>query len=323
MLAVSEEEAARLFTSDYMALTLQKMESELLSCGYSLRFGVYDRNGSLPAAWNERRSRLQGIVLSGTDSGRVTESDFDRILPGLRIPSRGGPRVLVLSTNVRPRIAGVRSFSTSHTTTVMCRELARFVAAKAWGHVEVIYDASASGDGHLMDVLRLLPELERSCPRTRLRYHLVGHADPMRHKRFSRVVASLLTGQSLLSRLSKYRVVTHADIRDFVTIHTSLEEAVGEIGPPSVAVCHSAQTAVAIQRMREHHAPTAPGRPSIVSLENAPVCLHREITACIRDWEINGYLMAHALIGDFPVALTNRGFIVARARIMLRSSTQD
>lgn len=321
LLAESEDEAARLFTNDYMALTLQKMESELLSCGYSLRFDVYDRNGSLPAAWNQRSSSLQGIILTGTDSGRVTESDFERILTGLRIPRRGGPRVLILTTNVRPRIAGMRSFSTSHTTTVMCRELARFIAAKAWQHVEVIYDASASGNGHLMDVFRLLPELERFCPRARLRYRIVGYADPARHGRFSHVVMSLLAGQPLVSRLSKYRAVTPAEIRGFVTMHTSLEETVEEIGPGSVAVCHAATTAVALQRICARHAPAVPGRLSIVSLENAPACLHREITACIRDWESNGYLMAHALMGDFPVALTNRGFIVARARIMQRSST--
>jgi hypothetical protein len=60
---------------------------------------------------------------------------------------------------------------------------------------------------------------------------------------------------------------------------------------------------------------------SIIGLENNPDFAHHGLTTCAEDWDTMGYLMAHAVIGDFAVAKTRRGFLRTSALMLKRSST--
>lgn len=133
LLGHSEQEAERLFTTDYMALTLQKMESELLSCGFALAFGLYEHLDALTYEWRRHGCPYHGFILTGRNLSRMHGSEFNECFPKLQRAGRRGrgrwqPRTLVLTTDLHRRLARVRFFSTSHTTTVMCRALDLSVA---------------------------------------------------------------------------------------------------------------------------------------------------------------------------------------------------
>ncbi len=65
-----------------------------------------------------------------------------------------------------------------------------------------------------------------------------------------------------------------------------------------------------------------PRRLSILSLENDAAHFGSGISCADIDWENVGYLMAHAVIGDIPVARTRRGFIRCGARVIGRGTTR-
>ena len=46
----------------------------------------------------------------------------------------------------------------------------------------------------------------------------------------------------------------------------------------------------------------------IIGLEDRPSCYPSVLSTGVPDWEGCGYLMAHALMRDFPVARTRKGF---------------
>lgn len=59
---------------------------------------------------------------------------------------------------------------------------------------------------------------------------------------------------------------------------------------------------------------------SIIGLENDPACFHLGISSCVPDWDGIGYLMAHALMRDFAIEKTGKGFIQTRAKMIYRTT---
>jgi DNA-binding LacI/PurR family transcriptional regulator len=66
-----------------------------------------------------------------------------------------------------------------------------------------------------------------------------------------------------------------------------------------------------------------PDRVQVVAFDNDPDYHSLGITSCLPDWEGIGYLMAHALIRDFPVERTRLGYIRMRALLLERETTVD
>jgi hypothetical protein len=62
------------------------------------------------------------------------------------------------------------------------------------------------------------------------------------------------------------------------------------------------------------------GDIAVVGLSNDPRLLHRNITCCVPDWERLGYLLAHAAMGDMPVAHSSQGFVRAAALTLERAT---
>ncbi len=46
------------------------------------------------------------------------------------------------------------------------------------------------------------------------------------------------------------------------------------------------------------------------------------ISSCAEDWETIGYMAAHAIIGDIPVAKTSKGYIRTDALLLERATTR-
>jgi hypothetical protein len=64
-----------------------------------------------------------------------------------------------------------------------------------------------------------------------------------------------------------------------------------------------------------------PAQLSLLSLDDDPDYHHLGLSRCELDWEGIGYLMAHAIIGDFQVPTTEEGVIRARARVVEKLTT--
>lgn len=195
------------------------------------------------------------------------------------------------------------------------------MAQKRFRRVHVLFDATLLPPNSFVDVLRLFPEIDHFCPNTDVHYWVAAPTDRGIGHRFSDFLEERFSDLGMQQRLSKYRTVANREMRARISTVSSIEEILDRLPIPAVIVCRSQETAVTVLELCRERGIQVPDRLAIISLENAPICLHKSITSCIRDWETNGYLMAHALIGDFPVARTKRGFVAAKARVMERATT--
>jgi hypothetical protein len=59
-----------------------------------------------------------------------------------------------------------------------------------------------------------------------------------------------------------------------------------------------------------------------MTVENDPAYYHLGLTYCYPDFARLGYLMAHALIGDFPVEKTTRGSIRMHTLVVEKLTTR-
>jgi len=66
-----------------------------------------------------------------------------------------------------------------------------------------------------------------------------------------------------------------------------------------------------------------PARLSVISLENDPGFLHLGLSVCAPDWERAGYLMAHAVVGDFDPARTDSGYLRLPCLFVPRFTTPE
>lgn len=69
------------------------------------------------------------------------------------------------------------------------------------------------------------------------------------------------------------------------------------------------------------HNVRVPEEMKVIGLENNPRFFHLGISSCFIDWGLAGYQLAHAVIRDFPVKHTGRGFIRVGAKILDRLTT--
>lgn len=123
------------------------------------------------------------------------------------------------------------------------------------------------------------------------------------------------------SIITKYRPISQADVQAMFSFHDSLEELFAAHTDGHTWVFNSARAAHDAWNWCTAHGIDIPGRVSIVSLENSPQLLENGITACVPDWDVIGYMMAHRIIGDFPVALSHSGSLEMKATVLEREST--
>lgn len=57
-----------------------------------------------------------------------------------------------------------------------------------------------------------------------------------------------------------------------------------------------------------------------MTLENEPIASAGSISSCAPDWQQMGYLMAHGLMGDIPVARSSQGFIPISCPLVQRGT---
>jgi hypothetical protein len=121
-------------------------------------------------------------------------------------------------------------------------------------------------------------------------------------------------------RLSKYESTDFRKFEEMVHIEKEIGlESCPNRGKTLVVFAETAQGFAFLQYCRRTRK-RVPSEIGIVCLGDDPRYLHHNISCCIPDWETNGYLMAHALMGDIPVAKTGKGFVRPQALFLDRGT---
>jgi DNA-binding LacI/PurR family transcriptional regulator len=101
-----------------------------------------------------------------------------------------------------------------------------------------------------------------------------------------------------------------------------LDEALALHRTADIWIFNQDQDAAAAVRWAQERRIEIPARVSVLTLENNPQNYELGISLCEPDWEHAGYLLAHAIIGDFPIEKTSKGFLRTRARVVTKLTTR-
>ncbi len=313
----TDADLPHVYTDDYMGPAYQKMERELRASGLLLRYADRKRFKDLQRVWLARESFPAGVVLWFFDGG-----EWDEMAPLVKALTGtvGSPRtsVLIDIANVGrletapPRI---HVLSRGNLTTNQSRSVAALVAGLDTREVVVLFDGAAIREDPRHGYLRYyktIYEIVQTAGRDRRVRQVVLSSDAaMGPAWFAKHVFE--TDRDYVAYLrSKYAAVTNApgSVLD-KTPHVAHNPAdiVERFGRKAVWVCTraalGADAAAALEGIRV----SIPDEISIVSMEDNPRYYHLGLTACAPDWDLVGYLMAHAIIGDFPLERTHRRFI--------------
>ncbi|MBD3241153.1 MAG: GntR family transcriptional regulator [Chitinivibrionales bacterium] len=325
----TDADLPHVYTDDYMGPAYQKMERELRSSGLLLRYADRERFRNLQRVWLAKESFPAGVVFWDFDG-----KEWDDIAPLVKTLTGtvGNPRtsVLIDIANVGkletapPRI---QILSRGNLTTNQSRSVAALIAGLDVKEVLVLFDGDHIREDPRHGYLRYyktMYEIIQTAGRDRQVRQVVlsTEPDPGAEWFAKHVFEPEREYVGYLRR--KYASVTNApgSVLDKTPhVARSADEIVERFGRQSVWVCTrghlAANAAVALESARVK----VPEESSIVALEDNPRYYHLGLTVCAPDWDLVGYLMAHALIGDFPLERTHRRFIKAPCPAVERFTT--
>lgn len=314
------------FTRHLFAPAYRRFEEELIGCGIALRcFTIDELHEQVHEAASAHR-RPVGIAFTARSS-EYLEKALSVVARRFGDTRRTGIRILAEVLHISQftrRPPGINVFARGHLHTAQARALADHVCARIRRDVVIIRDWPRSS------------ELGRAYIRmNKIAYAIAGHRGAPR-----RVAQAFINPE--VTREDRELVLR--TLRENAAHHEYLlsEFGAGGDGTPSptdahiyrdmaqlcaaldgnaVWLCESSALAVAAQQTLAAQGRAVPGDIALVSLESAPELLAHGISSCAPDLSMLGYLMAHALIGDFELKRTSHGFIRVPGRVVERFTT--
>lgn len=317
-----EGDLETVFRSSTFAPAYRKMEDALAVSGFTLRLDYLQNFESQCRRWIAAREFPYGLVFF--DFGTNQLSSVSGALSKLFSFSEHRIPVIIDWYDYRPALVPRHTWllNRGNLATTVARALARFVAERGHEHIAVFVDESmlhrvTLGRMRFVDFLRFRAELTHYAPNASCTFVIVSdRPKPPDEELFPPVWCETVSGH-----LSKYVPTDFTSIRDEIHYYTDKREAFGDHTTQSVWVFQLDSMAAAALQWARKSKVAVPGRLSIVSCDSGPVYCHHGLTRCEADWESIGYLMAHAIIGDFAVERTGRRFLRLRARTIEKLTT--
>jgi DNA-binding transcriptional regulator YhcF (GntR family) len=317
------EDFARVYTSGEMAPAYRRLERELRACGTCLRCLSYDELPKALSRWLERRSYPGGLVFWHF----AWDEYHSRLAPYLRPLFERGSRVPILIdlnhvSSLDRLPTGLKAISRGNFTTNQARATAEFVAGLYRPTVVMLMDGAQ---------VRKVPRYGF------LKYQKMVYTIeqyPAQTARVRQVVVSPdgeLTPAGVIARVRGsepgYLQYLHDKYgqgrapEESVTVVRGCSELVTEKPMNQVWLCATDALAAEALNVLDRSGVKVPRDVAVLTFENSPEYLHLGLSACAPDWDLVGYLMAHALIGDFPLHRTHRGFIRIECPVVERLTT--
>jgi DNA-binding transcriptional regulator YhcF (GntR family) len=316
----------RLFQEDMLAYAYQKMERELLTHGRLLRFENSKDWPQLYKKWLKEERIPAGIIFSGFNSPRLTT-----ILPELKYfldqTGENRPRVLLewLGGQYRREMQSIQLLTRGSILTMAANALARFIIQQKYREAVIFIDEAEqvwNFGGFIHPLFRIIRELYLLDPEIRL-YIVVK--TPTSDREYQRELQERKIPNELrkiIENERRYVKISYKDIINRMVVTGNLQPSCRRFRSVPLWVFTTDALAEQGYRWAQRQGVKVPDDLSLVVLENNPRYFHLGLTYCGPDWEGIGYLMAHTIIGDFPIEKTNRGFIKTKAIILEKLTTK-
>lgn len=299
------------FVTDNLSLAYQKMVKELLSRGFVVRHENTDRLSALIAGWMRSARVPYGLVFH-----RINEDAFEKLAPSLQrlfawAKPLGLPPVLVDWHRGRMRMQSpnIVLLSRGSISTVVAKAMARRFAERRCREVVFVMDR---GVDHFLwsptGFLKFRAEAKKL--QYHFRFHLVVETSNLRRDK-AEILAELQQANAL-EVIGKYEPTPFSEVEKEIVFTPNALTALDRMtGAGAWVFARDEKAAEAMRRRGKRDV-------WIAGLDNDPRFFHKGLSYAGPDWEEVGYLMAHAIIRDFPIARTSGGFIRTRASVVER-----
>lgn len=312
LLVRDKAELRKVFSpGEFVSAAYRKLEQTLSTAGFMLRCDFLE---NLPAQYrNWRRSRRFPY---GLGSRRLETSPPETAGIMFRTMRHPMPTVVDWEAGVHPHMFNATCvFSRSNTATTVARELAAYLVRLGCRSACFFMEEATRGDrlAVFYDYLRMRAELKHRNASFDLSLAVLGSLQ---------TVLANIHEVNASNLLSKYARTTLNAIGPEVRGFRSRGAAFAHARRAEVWIFRDSRVAAAALSWAAQQRIRVPADLSILTLDDAPAYYHLGITRCRLDWEAVGYLMAHALIGDFPIEKTTRGYLRVHARVVEKLTTR-
>ncbi len=310
---------SQLYVQGRHAPMYRKCDSELLKCGCAPLYVSAEGFLEHCRTWQRSERPPFGLIFP-----EYSEDDFDRVAgPLKRLAERfrtSPPVHIIIGKTPRIRLPGMEVLHIGNMATRVAREIVSVAQSARVRTCTVFLDGTRTHPNNMGDYIKILPVLrERRCP---IDFHMVIKINPRRRLQqlngliypFSDELRALYRGI-----LGKYEPIDVDETLSQIRYCTELEPEFAR-NPQGLWVFGDDESAVcALAYCRSRHI-AVPGRVKILGTANNPAFFEHSISCCAVDYDATGYLLAHAILRDIPVAKTTRGFIRPPVLFMQRNT---
>lgn len=315
------------FSTINLSASFQKMEKELLTCGYQMKMIRLSELEKSCAKLVRNNAVPHGIFFYSFSMDYF--SNFNKIYAPLRKKNSQlcsmvidilGPREQV-NTNLN-----IEFLSRGNLNTSRARSVAEFAVSSSYKTTALCIDAAIIDQadpkpwGKIQSLQKIIGEIVSLNPGQNLVEIIVGNLSD----ETKRNLESWFTNNSL--EFGDYLKKKYGEgasqilFRKPIFAPSITKELISSIGKRPLMLCSSAGLAVSLFDELSNMGLVAKEDVGIISLENHGELITRQISSCSIDYILAGYLLAHALIGDIPVQRTRQGYIRVLAPVLNRGS---
>jgi hypothetical protein len=321
---------SRVFLDDMMAPAYRKFEKELSAHGYLLRHRAVADVERLELALKKDKGAPAGVVLFRMEQMELLDALVEQFTRHSQSGGAGPIRVLVdwAGSGVLPRLPRrVNVLSRANMTTVGARTVASFLVESGFRNAIFFlcegtgYDESKGALWGSWAFMKLRTEIKQMNPS--FAFRILAKTDDAADSvaTFVENMLSMGTLENAQSILSKYQPTPLEDLVAEIEVTNDFGKVFERSRGESVWVFSTDADAAAAYAWAKSHRIRIPQDLSIIGLQNDPAYYHLGLTMFEHDFDAIGYLMAHAVIGDFPIEKTSKGYLRTRAIITERLTT--
>jgi DNA-binding transcriptional regulator YhcF (GntR family) len=312
------------FTGQWMGQAYRKMERELLSYGYELVFEPVETFGDRAHAWRSKKDMPYGVLLH-----KLGDKALAQVLPSLKCVVNtkevAGPAVVVdwvKGGGFKKLPAVIKRISRGNIQTRRARLLANQIILRNYRAADFYFDESKMDFEWFTRFIRIQNELDELEKGFAFRI-VVKPRNTSAHaakEAFMGRLAKRYPPEMLAPKLSRHGRRKAANVDDEIEVARDFRTTYRSRGVRKINIFLSDSEALESLQWARDRGIAVPKHYGVVSLENNDAYLHERISCCVPDWEGIGYLMAHAIINDFPIEKTSLGFLSPRVMMMDRGT---
>lgn len=261
-----------------------------------------------------------GIVAEGF-YGETLAKQRNLIERFLHRGGRGRTAIVLVAGGREDPPRGIDIFCDGNFHTARARTIAQFAHSRNHASIAVYVEENRALAEDLRETLRMIPQIHRLGHPMPIRFFVCRSTNLPDTEAVMRLLTRRYKPTYLHGLLGKYGASTLQDFEERLSVVDDFGRVLETVPPKTLCIFRGMKYAnAALQWCRENKV-EVPSRIALLEASSDSSDLSSPVSICACDWRGTGYLMAHLLLRDIPVARTTKGLVPTRAIVLERETT--